>query len=188
MLRSTLACIVAGPLFLWGCADAPSVTEPVVPNVSLSQGAPVNSTHTVQLLDKCDPLSFNAAIGAGTCLSTHPGLNFDKFIAQLVHGQSAPAWRNAPSAITLPFGGTLVALNRGGEVHTFTQVAQFGGGIVPLLNGLAGTPNVAPECASAPSSEFLPPGGTDTETITQHGTLYFQCCIHPWMRTVVYVP
>lgn len=31
-----------------------------------------------------------------------------------------------------------MAANVGGEVHTFTEVEEFGGGIVPRLNELAG--------------------------------------------------
>jgi len=38
----------------------------------------------------------------------------------------------------------LLAVNRGGEVHTFTHVAAFGGGIVLPLNELSHNPTVAP--------------------------------------------
>jgi hypothetical protein len=70
--------------------------------------------------------------------------------------------------------------SRGGELHTFTRVQNFGGGIVPLLNDLSGNPVVAPECAAlgnpAAGSTALPAGKTQ-----------FQCCIHPWMRTTIEV-
>ena len=56
---------------------------------------------------------------------------------------------------------------------------------MPELNALSGTPNVAPECTT--ETTFVPPGGTDTETLNQTGELKFQCCIHPWMRTTVLV-
>ncbi len=198
-MRHTLATLLAaGPFLLWGCTDSARVTAPdsadplVAANASPaspgSANAPAVVSHSVQLLDKCDPFSFNAAVGPGTCLSAHPGLKFDAFVNQLLKHQKAPAWRNAPQNFTLPFGGSIVAINRGGEVHTFTEVAAFGGGVVPLLNQLDNTPTPAPECLAAPQSEYLPPGGTDTEIVTQHGTLYFQCCIHPWMRTTVVVP
>jgi hypothetical protein len=36
-----------------------------------------------------------------------------------------------------------------GETHTFTEVAQFGGGLVGLLNDLSGNPVPAPECNPA---------------------------------------
>ena len=43
-------------------------------------------------------------------------------------------------------GQTLVAINRGGEEHTFTEVEHFGGGFAPLLDNLSGNPDPAPEC------------------------------------------
>jgi hypothetical protein len=75
---------------------------------------------------------------------------------------------------------SLLAINNGGEVHTFTRVVDYGGGVVPFLNDLAGTPNVAPECVA--EGTFVPPGGTDSDTPDKTGELKFQCCIHPWMR------
>jgi len=85
-------------------------------------------------------------------------------------------------------GQTLVAINRGGEVHTFTHVEAFGGGIVPLLNDLAHVPNVAPECLQLEPDDFVAPGTTYEETVEDTGTQRFQCCIHPWMRLEVRVP
>ena len=72
-------------------------------------------------------------------------------------------------------------------MHTFTRVAKFGGGIIPFLNDLAGTPNVVPECLDAGPSEFMLPGGIDSETLDQAGDIKYECCIHPWMRTTVHV-
>jgi hypothetical protein len=67
-------------------------------------------------------------------------------------------------------------------VHTFTEVAAFGGGIVPNLNQLAGTPTMAPECGALEGDDFVAPGTTYRETVHEAGTVKFQCCIHPWMR------
>lgn len=67
-----------------------------------------------------------------------------------------------------------------------TRVAAFGGGIVPLLNELSGNLTVAPECTQLDPDDFVEPGGTYTAPIDASGTLLFQCCIHPWMRTVVH--
>ena len=185
MRRSTIVFLVAVPLFTGGCADTSRILDPQ-PMAVLSRAA--GATHDVQLLDQCDPATFNAAIAPGTCLSTHPGVTFDRFLLQLTKQHDAAAWRNAPSNFTMPFGGTIVATNRGGEVHSFTQVAAFAGGVVPFLNQIVGLNTQAPECLAAPPSEFLPPGAQDVEPVTQHGTLYFECCIHPWMRTTVVVP
>ena len=57
-----------------------------------------------------------------------------------------------------------------------------------MLNQLAGTPIVAPECLTLAPAEFVPPGGSDSEAaFTTAGTVKFQCCIHPWMKTTVTV-
>jgi hypothetical protein len=81
-----------------------------------------------------------------------------------------------------------VAMNRGGEVHTFTEVETFGGGIVPPLNDLSHNPVVARECAALEPDDFVAPGGSYREEPLEHaGTAKFQCCIHPWMRLEVKV-
>jgi plastocyanin len=84
-------------------------------------------------------------------------------------------------------GSTLTAVNRGGEVHTFTEVEQFGGGIVPLLNDLSGNPTPAPECLALSPSDFVPPGAAFTVTESETGVKHYQCCIHAWMQTTVRV-
>lgn len=72
-----------------------------------------------------------------------------------------------------------------GEVHTFTEVDHFGGGMVPLLNTLSGNPTPAPECLALAPTDFVPPGGTFTVNEDDAGVEHYQCCIHPWMRTTV---
>jgi hypothetical protein len=141
----------------------------------------------VNMMDACDSATF--AIGTGDpagCTRKH-GVPFDQFIAELQRTGIAGAWHNAPPEMTVRVGATLVAVNRGGEVHTFTKVAKFGGGIVPILNQLSGNPVPAPECLNLPPSEFIPPGAADRDdTISAPGTTLYECCIHPWMRTVVH--
>jgi hypothetical protein len=185
-----IAVLTAGSVVLLvsGCEGPARVSGP--PRIAASTSSELSvspGAHPVELLDQCDPASFNAAVGPGTCMSGHHGIEFSTFINQLTENQIAPAWRNAPSNMSVAFGTTLVAVNRGGEVHTFTHVAAFGGGVVPLLNAVAGTPTPAPECLAAPPSEFLLPGATDAEAVSTHGTALYQCCIHPWMRTTVAV-
>jgi plastocyanin len=142
----------------------------------------------VNMMDACDSASFAAGTGnPGQCTRSH-GVTFDKFIAQLQRNGFAGAWHFAPPEMTARVGETLVAVNRGGEVHTFTKVAQFGGGIVPLLNQLSGTPVPAPECLALQPADFVAPGGVDRDdAISAPGTTLYECCIHPWMRTVVHV-
>jgi plastocyanin len=135
----------------------------------------------ITIQDACDPTTFNAVIGPGTCLRPG-GTTFDQFIAQLERNQRAGAWDFMPGTTTAKLGQTFVAINRGGEVHTFTEVQAFGGGIVPVLNQLSGNPNVAPECKTLEPDDFVAPGGTYRETLHASGTVKFMCCIHPWMR------
>jgi len=152
-------------------------------NVS-SAAAHARIDRQISLMDACDGPTFNLALGPGTC-SRPGGVSFSEFVAQLTAHQSAGAWHNAPSQTDAFVGDELLAVNKGGEVHTLTRVATFGGGVVPFLNDLSGTPTIAPECTT--ETNFVPPGGTDTDALDQTGELKFQCCIHPWMRTTVRV-
>jgi hypothetical protein len=45
---------------------------------------------------------------------------------------------------------------------------------------------VATECTKLEDDDFVPPGGTYEEKVGSEGTQLFQCCIHPWMRTVIH--
>jgi hypothetical protein len=158
----------------------------LVPAAGASAGS---ATRQVQVLDDCDPTTFNAAIGPGTCVKDG-GTTFSEFVAQLRAQGRATAWRFAPGQLRLDGGGTLQARNRGGEVHTFTQVANFGGGCIQALNILLGLTPV-PECAGFPGGAFaataVPPGGTLTTSPLTPGIHRFECLIHPWMRTTAAV-
>ena len=68
----------------------------------------------------------------GTCIRSG-GMKFDLFI-QSSRGSLSSSLALRPTAANLRVGQELEAVNRGGEVHTFTEVAQFGGGIVANLN------------------------------------------------------
>ena len=46
----------------------------------------------VQILDACDPATFNAVLGDGACVRKGGGVKFEKFINQLVTKGEAPAW------------------------------------------------------------------------------------------------
>src|SRR6478736_6332690 len=91
-----------------------------------------DSPTTVQIRDDCDPTTFDA------------------FIAELSATQAAEKWRFNPDRMSEP--RDIVAHNRGGETHSFTKVAKFGGGQVDVLNALSGNTKLAPEC-------FLPSVG-----------------------------
>ena len=157
-------------------AGAPNT--PASPRTSLAGG---RQDVLVNMLDACDPDSFNAVIGPGACVRSG-GVKFDQFIAQLTRLAFAAPWRFAPQNTNVRVGQTFVAVNKGGEEHTFTEVDEFGGGIVPILNQLSHNPTIAPACANLDEDDVVPAGGSYREEIDHTGTLKFQCCIHPWMR------
>lgn len=164
---------------LAACSDAGRL-EPTAP--AAARGG--ETTRRIEMLDACDPLSFDAVLGEGACTRSG-GLSFDSFIAQLTAKGVVDAWRFAPgNNVQVRVGQELLAINRGGETHTFTEVEEFGGGIVPLLNQLSGNTEVAPECDPA-TVTFIPPGGTYSDEVEETGTERYQCCIHPWMRATV---
>jgi plastocyanin len=197
MLRSLpIVVLLAGSFALAAACDrspsAPSQSgaASIQPAVSTGAGATAptlmaasegRNNVMVNMHDACDPDTFDAAIGPGTCVRDG-GVSFDEFVAQLTAHQSVGAWHFAPGVANATVGETFLASNTGGEVHTFTKVAAFGGGVVPFLNQLAGTPNVAPECNALEPDDFVAPGGTYRDSVDHAGTVKFQCCIHPWMR------
>ena len=137
----------------------------------------------VAMRDDCDPRDPGWA-PTGGCLRRRGNVDLAEFNAALSSPLSLSvighqAWRMDPTYRVLQAGSTLLVSNEGGRTHTFTEVAQFGGGRVPPLNkGL--TP--APECSGATN---IPAGGTAQVTGLAVGNHKFQCCIHPWMRTTV---
>jgi plastocyanin len=141
----------------------------------------------VQMLDACDGPSFNEGIGPGTC-ERAGGVTLDEFVGQLLEHGSAPAWRFAPGRLHLASGATISATNRGGEFHTFTEVAAFGGGCVDELNDLLGLSPV-PECGTPGifGTTGAPPGAAVTTGSLSAGTHRFMCLIHPWMRATAEV-
>jgi plastocyanin len=148
-------------------------------SVSASAHAAGRENVRINILDACDPETFAAQQVDCTRAG---GVKFDQFIAILTRLGFVGPWHFSPSNVNVRVGESFVAVNQGGEVHTFTEVAQFGGGIVPPLNDLAHVPVIAPECGALEADDFVPPGGSYHEDIDHTGTLKFQCCIHPWMR------
>jgi plastocyanin len=157
--------------------------------------AQVNSNDpNVALVDNCDPASFNAVIGPGTCAATphRHDTTFAEFLALLVSPLATniighPAWQFAPGYISIRAGQTVRVTNAGGEGHTFTEVTAFGGGFVPFLNGV-GAPGITPLVETAACAALPPvvgPGNTVQIKGLTPGVHTFQCCIHPWMRAVV---
>jgi plastocyanin len=141
----------------------------------------------VVLLDDCDPTDL-AWAPTGGCNLPNGDVTLAEFNAFLVSPLSLstvghPAWTFEPTYQKLEGGKRIRVRNEGGRTHTFTEVAQFGGGRVPPLNvGLI----PAPECR-APGVVDIPGGGRDVVEGLAPGDHRFQCCIHPWMRALVTV-
>ena len=171
------ACRVSlGVLAVVAAACSPE-SDPNAPSPSFAREGRERS---VQMLDACDPESFNAVLGAGTCTRNGGGVTFDRFIALLERNQTVGSWRFSPTQVTVHVGDVLIAVNRGGEVHTFTEVEAFGGGFIPELNALSGSPVPAPECLLTTLLEFVPPGGHVTETDRGVPALTVTCTVLVW--------
>lgn len=147
------------------------------------------ATKVVEMQDDCDPATFNAALGSGTCQRSSAGVTLTNFNAEMQANHTAAAWRIVPTTLDVEEGATLPVRNIGGEMHTCTEVEEFGGGVVPMLNQLSGNTTVAPECAdpAAVASSTVRAGETMRHTFDERGTEKYQCCIHPWMRQTVTV-
>jgi plastocyanin len=141
----------------------------------------------VSAQDQCDPATFNAALGSGTC--TKQGtVSFSAFNNELNSTHQVAAWRFDPANVSIRIGQAIAVRNDGGEEHTFTEVAAFGGGIIPALNTASGNTQEAPECAALAAAAMIAPGTTfRTDAATDAGVEHYQCCIHPWMRATVTV-
>jgi plastocyanin len=147
----------------------------------------------VVALDECDPATFNLPGNAGPdfCKNVAVGYSttFSQLFAEAAAGQPDKKWDFEPDTLTVNEGAPIIAVNQGGEPHTFTEVANFGGGFLPPLNG---GENAAPECSAGFSSVAVArtrilQGSQLQVTGLSKGEHHFQCCIHPWMRMTVVV-
>jgi plastocyanin len=181
------------------CSDDPVSQNGRASAVSTPAGASLSSNRGngngngpkrfIAVLDDCDP-NDPAWAPTGGCLLKDGDVTNAEFGAFLNSPLSLsvvghPAWRNEPSYVKIEVGESVRVTNEGGRLHTFTPVANFGGGRVPPLSvGLT----VAPECAgTAAASTEIPPGATLRVEGLTVGTTRYQCCIHPWMRAAIKV-
>lgn len=147
----------------------------------------------VVALDECDPATFNAAIGAGFCKNVALGASIPittLFSDAQAGNPDKDKWDFEPDRLTVNEGTPIIAVDQGGEPHTFTEVAQFGGGFIPQLNGPNET--TVPECSMGFSrvevarTRILQGSQLQVAGLSK-GEHRFQCCIHPWMRMTVVV-
>jgi plastocyanin len=150
------------------------------------------SVAQVVALDECDPATFNApgAGGPDFCRNVALGAStkFADLFAAAQKGNPDPNWDFEPDSLTIKKGTTLSVVDQGGEPHTFTEVAKFGGGFISGLN--APGEDTVPECAGGFSRVEVArtrilQGSQVQLTGLSKGEHLFQCCIHPWMRTKV---
>ncbi|MBZ5505487.1 MAG: hypothetical protein LAO78_08365 [Acidobacteriia bacterium] len=161
------------------------------PTQEHKQQKPATQAVQIVALDECDPATFNAALGADFCKNVALGAftTLDQLFAQAAAGTPDPGWDFEPDSVVIKEGTPLSVVDQGGEPHTFTEVANFGGGFIPPLNAGADT---VPEC----SGGFKNLGVARTRILQgseiklpelSKGKHLFQCCIHPWMRVEVEV-
>jgi hypothetical protein len=165
-----------------------------------------SGTFTVGIRDACDPPTFNAVVGPGTCIfGDHGRTKFSLFVKELTQDHFAGAWYFNPMlnasagkfrliTVNLTSGQPTSLQNTGGELHTFTRVAKFGGGFVGFLNDLTGNHDPAPECLQSENTSniYVEAGTTETGPVAggtdlPAGISRWQCCVHPWMRMTVNV-
>jgi plastocyanin len=152
-----------------------------------------NGEAEVVLRDDCDPRdpAWNPTGGCSlrqgdVTLAEFNRLRLSPLAPSLV---GHPAWWFDPNYLKVEAGQRLKIRNEGGRTHTFTEVANFGGGRVPPLNtSQMNIPplTAAPECVAAGVID-IPGGGREVVDGLAPGDHNFQCCIHPWMRTLVKV-
>ena len=171
----------------WICALLLAAAAVALVWAQSSSGIDGASQKKIAVLDDCLPGDPGYAPTGGCLLTPKEGnvalLEFGQLrsspLSAAVVGH--PSWRNSPSYVTVETGQTVRVTNEGGRGHTFTEVANFGGGFVPQLNqGLI----VANECLAAAA---LPPGQTVELKGLAPGLHKYQCCIHPWMRAAIRV-
>lgn len=188
---ATLGVVLAAAVLV-GCADRGTPSEATVEKATVhahqavDEPAPLEQTRTILVLDDCLPGDPEWE-PIGGCHLAEGAVSVAEFFAALPQGH--PAWQNFPAYARVRLRGQVVrnitVTNRGGREHTFTRVAEFGGGIIPPLNAPGQDP--APECADEASfaASFLPAGASLHIASLQLGLHRYQCCIHPWMRTEI---
>ena len=189
------AVLLAFALSVAAC-DADPVTRPAE-EVTLVSGGSLGALNAhdahgsahVSILDDCatDP----AWAATGGCALRNGAVTEAEFGAYLVSPLAVsvvghPAWRNEPQYLRVRAGTTVLVRNEGGRLHTFTPVANYGGGRVPPLNvGLTQAPECVP--GGSPDPWQVSPGGHLQVDQLAAGNHRFQCCIHPWMRALIKV-
>jgi plastocyanin len=177
--------VAAASALVLGGLSAPAVAD------GGGDGGPV----TVVMQDRCDPATFNAALGDGFCVAHHDGgVVLDKLFASIAQdpagvmaNREVRGWRFHPDHVTLRMGQGLVLANTGGETHTFTPVAMYGLGCVDGVNAFFDNLGLVSVCGPNAFDSAVAPGHTSDPLMLGKGMYRFECMVHPWMRTDVTV-
>ena len=155
MMKTTVAkfgLLAGGLVFAGGLMFAGGTQEEDPPSIA-----------QVVALDECDPGTFNTALGPDFCKNVALGAatKLSDLFAKAAAGTPDSGWDFEPDTLNIKKGTTLTVVDQGGEPHTFTEVAQFGGGFLPVLNA-PGEETVS-ECAGgfSFSNFFADPDGDD---------------------------
>lgn len=159
----------------------------------------------IEVQDRCDPVTFDAVLGPGAC-SRPAGdgggiVTVDEFVARLQRKHEHEAWRFKGKKVTIKQGQSLdIAMTRGGERHTVTEVSSFGLGCIANINALVfpgQDPTAFPAVCddpltfmpgvSVPGGNAIDPGESFSYTGVTKGVHRYMCMIHPWMKTTVKV-
>ena len=169
-----------------------AVTLGFVPTAVAQAKTP--SVAQVVALDECDPHTFNKVLGPDFCHNVALGVlgyttTLSDLFTKAAAGTPDPGWDFEPDTVKIEEGTILTIVDQGGEPHTFTEVAKFGGGFIPGLND--GQETVS-ECKGgfknvAVAKTRILQGSQTQVTNLSKGEHLFECCIHPWMRVKVEV-
>ena len=183
---ATLA-LLTGFVILTGAQHA--IAQGTSPSFAAFPGRSPSLAQVVAL-DECDPTTFNAAEGPDFCRNVALGFSttLSDLISEAAAGKPDPGWDFEPDSLVIGSGTILSVVDQGGEPHTFTEVAHYGGGFVTALNAPGET--VVPECAGgfsrvAVAKTRILQGSQLNITGLSKGKHLFECCIHPWMRMEV---
>ncbi|HET9623981.1 MAG TPA: hypothetical protein VFP84_21565 [Kofleriaceae bacterium] len=189
-----MCCAFGAAMWATGCATS-ETSDDGAPDQGATAGVAGPRSHggtEIHTQDDCDPQD---PLWVGKCNPNFHGLTFfNDFRAELAATMTARAWEYGGGDASVTSGQSLQVDNRGGEVHTFSIVAEYGGGRNPNNNAISGNPVAAPECLApaSPTNVDIASGAGISVTTGANGTLKpgtykVQCCIHPWMRTTVTV-
>jgi hypothetical protein len=176
--------LLAGCLLFAGATLASAQSAPQAKNAPARHDDDAPSLAQIVALDECDPVTFNAALGADFCKNVAVGFTttLSDLFAKAAAGTPDPGWDFEPDTVSVKKGAVVIVTDQGGEPHTFTEVAQFGGGFIPVLN--APGEDTVPECPAVfPKSLWPEPasfrGAISASRICQRGSIAFSAAFTP---------